>query len=251
MPLTSLRVSPVHLRTLTGARSSQSLKPRDAATSKLVRLPLVIALALATTHGAVATQHFEAPLPVVTEVTSQLPQPTFTIHDALEPLSELIAHGESITAGDYNAANNGWAMDLGQHGLSNYFGRDCSDVTIGEVMLAQDQRRLHAVGRYQIIGTTMRAAVRWAGLSGSSMFTPDNQDKLFLALIKHKRPAIWSYLLGNGTAHQAANALAREWSSMPAPHGGTYYGRGDRAHASRAEVLSVLEQTRKAITLLT
>lgn len=185
----------------------------------------------------------------LTEQVTPAPQPT--IQTTLRPLKDLIAHGESATAGGYNAANNGYAMDLGKHGLSNYFGRDCSDVTIGEVMLAQDQHRLHAVGRYQIIGTTMRSAVRWANLSGSAMFSPENQDKLFIALIKHKRPAVWSYLTGTGTAHRAANALAREWSSMPAPWGGTYYGSGDRAHVSRARVLSVLQQTKEAVSLLT
>jgi hypothetical protein len=178
-------------------------------------------------------------------------EPELTIADALRPLSDLIAHGESITAGDYNAANNGWAMDLGKYGLKNYFGRDCSDVTIGEVMLAQDQRRLHAVGRYQIIGSTMAAAVRWASLSGSDLFTPVNQDKLFIALIKHKQPSVWSYLNGTGSANQAANGLAREWSSLPAPWGGSYYSSGDRAHVSRAHVLSTLKQTRKAVSLLT
>ena len=213
----------------------------------LSTLLLVTAPALAAVP--VIRQLPPPPPPVVVEEVEPEPEPT--IADALQPLSDLIAEGESLTVGDYNAANNGWAMDLGKHGLSNYFGRDCSDVTIGEVMLAQDQRRLHAVGRYQIIGTTMRAAVRWASLSGADLFTPENQDKLFLALIKHKRPGVWSYISGNGSAHHAANDLAREWSSMPAPWGGSYYSGGDRAHVSRARVLSTLEQVKKNVGLLT
>ena len=206
--------------------------------SLLVAAPVLAAV-------PVARQSPPMPPPVV------VAEPELTIADALRPLSDLIAHGESLTAGDYNAANNGWAMDLGKHGLRRYFGRDCSDVTIGEVMLAQDQRQLHAVGRYQIIGSTMAAAVRWASLSGSDLFTPDNQDKLFLALIKHKRPSVWSYLNGSGSAHHAANGLAREWSSFPAPWGGSYYSSGDQAHVSRDRVLLALQQTRKAVSLLT
>lgn len=210
--------------------------------SMVVAAPMAQAPTPADVHSA------PLPPPTVAELPPPPPQPT--IRDAVEPLAQLIAHGESATAGDYNAANNGYAMDLGKHGLSKFFGRDCSEVTIGEVMLAQDQHRLHAVGRYQIIGTTLASAVRWAGLSGSDMFTPANQDRLFIALIKHKRPAIWSFLSGNGSSYQAANALAREWSSMPAPWGGTYYGHGDRAHVSRSHVVEVLHETREAVATL-
>ncbi len=165
--------------------------------------------------------------------------------EAVEPLVALVAHGESETVGSYNAANNGRAMDLGKAGLKRYFGRDCSEVTIGEVMLAHDQRRLHAVGRYQIIGKTMRQAIRWAGLSGADLFTPANQDKLFLALIKHKRPTIWAYITGqHNSVNAALMGLAREWASMPTLSGGTYYGWGDRAHASVQEVVAALQESR-------
>lgn len=186
-----------------------------------------------------------AQAPLVTFVPPVVEPPT--LQEALQPLSDLIALGESSTAGDYNAANNGRAMDLGKHGLSNLFGRNCSEVTIGEVMLAQAQHRLHAVGRYQIIGTTLTAAVRWAGLSGADTFSPANQDKLFIALIKFKRPAVWSFLAHTGSIDRAANALAREWSSLPAPWGGSYYGAGDRAHVSRAQVLSALQASEQAM----
>lgn len=154
-----------------------------------------------------------------------------------------MGRGESETAGGYNAANNGSPMDLGSRGLSRFFGRDCSQVTIGQVMAAQGRYQLHAVGRYQIVGTTLRAAVAWAGLARSDRFTPENQDRLFLALIQHKQPAVWAYLKGSGSLNAAAVGMAREWSSMPSPWGGSYYA-GDRSHASRSELLAALRASR-------
>lgn len=176
------------------------------------------------------------------------PPPTvMTVREALRPLSLLVASGESLSVGDYNAANSGQAMDLGLNGLSSYFGRSCEQVTLGEVMNAQRRGSLHAVGRYQFIGSTLRFAVDRSGLSTSAMFSPVNQDALFRVLIKEKRPAVWSYLAGTGSEAEAANALAREWASLPGPWGGSYYPNGNRAHVSRVQVLSTLRQTKKAV----
>lgn len=168
-----------------------------------------------------------------------------TIEDVVEPLTELIGKAESDEVGGYDAANAGRAMDLGHDGLLKVFGRPASEVTVGEILLAQAQRRLHAVGRYQVIGVTMRELVDARCISGSELFTDEVQDRAFLCLIKAKRPAVWHYISTGQGLTRAANALALEWASMPWTHGRTYYGAGDRAHATRAQVFAALEQVRR------
>jgi len=171
------------------------------------------------------------------------------VSTAIAPLRNLVAKGESEDSGNWNAANNGYAMDLGHSGLKAVFGRDCSNITIGEILQAQRSGQVHAVGRYQIIGKTLPAAVKHAGLSSSDKFSPHNQNLLFLALVKNKRPAIWAYLMGRGSIDAAADALAKEWASMPMANGRTYYPNGNRAHATRQEVISTLEAIKSKISI--
>lgn len=226
-------------------------------TKRLSRLPKLhgpILLALLT----ILTVGCEKPKKVSleqTQETAEMPEEkhreTFTCDTcakagkALKPVADLVARGESQLVGNYDAANNGTGMDLGKHGLTKVFnGRKCHEITIGEILLAQQQLKVHAVGRYQIIGTTLPFAVRVAGLSGSDMFSPENQDRLFKALVKEKRPAIWSFITGNGSIERAADELALEWASMPAPWGGTFYPGGDKAHATRHEVKEALRSAK-------
>ena len=209
-----------------------------------LRLLAALGLGLATPFAiAIEPQTVTSPAPVLTPEEQQLA--------ALSPLSDLIAEGESLTVGDYNAANSGRAMDLGKNGIVHLFGRDCSQVTIGDIMDAQYRGTLHAAGRYQIIGRTMSSAVKWAQLGRDDYFTPDNQDALFLALLKHKRPLVWAYInsWGSATTEGAADALSREWSSIPYWDNRSYYGWGDRAHVPRSRVLSTLREVRHAFTL--
>lgn len=167
-----------------------------------------------------------------------------TIRDALAPLADLVASGESTNAGGYDAANNGYGMDLGSHGIRRVFGKSHHQITIGDIIHAQQSGQIHAAGRYQIIGRTMGKAVSWAGLTYSDAFSATNQDRLFLALIQRKRPAVWAYLTGYGSAAAAADAMAREWASISYWDGLGYYS-GGRAHVSRPVILSALEQARE------
>ena len=207
---------------------------------RLLRLLSIAGLGLATPFSIAIEPPI--PAPVLTLKQQQL--------QALKPLADLIASGESLTAGNYNAANTGRAFDLGKDGLLKVFGKPCEDITIGEILDAQQTYRLHAAGRYQIIGRTMRSAVTWAKLQRSDRFTPTNQDALFMALLRNKRPLVWSYLTsGHATQHAAADALSREWASIPYWDNSSYYGYGDQAHVPRHIVLSTLTQVRHAFSL--
>lgn len=204
-------------------------------------LPL---LAIATClTGATAFKHAPAtasapitPTPIIAPTA-----PEATVADIVEPLSSLIGQAESDNVGGYDAANNGRAMDLGNDGVLKVFDRPAAEVSVGEILLAQSQRRIHAVGRFQIIGITLQEVVDYRCIDGRDLFTKEVQDRALVCLLQHKRPRIWQYIKSGSDITAAANAVAREWASMPAPWGGSYYPGGDRAHATRAQVFKALE----------
>ena len=162
----------------------------------------------------------------------------------VEPLTDLVGQGESDTVGGYDAANNGYPFDLGKHGVRKVFGRPAAEVTVGEIRQAQDQRRVHAVGRYQIIGVTLRGLVRSGCLDDTQHFTQETQDEAFLCLIQENRPSVWGYIKTGQGIVTAANAMSREWSSMPYRDGSSYYGGWDAAKATRSELFDALEASR-------
>lgn len=168
-----------------------------------------------------------------------------TITEAVAPLTELIGDAESDNVGGYNAANAGRAMDLGTNGLTKHFGRPSSAVTVGEILLAQSRGHLHAVGRYQVIGVTLKSLVDLRCITGSDTFNKITQDRVAVCLIKHKRPRVWQYLKTGTGLEKAANSVALEWASMPWSDGFSYYSGGDRAHATRAEVFTALKAVRR------
>lgn len=210
-------------------------------------LLLVAFLSLPAFFQSILAKATQSELPAETSADDTAPT-KFTLRDALAPLATLVASGESTDAGGYDAANNGYGMDLGTNGLVKVLGAPHYKLTIGDIIHAQQSGRIHAAGRYQIIGRTMGKAVVWAGLSYSDTFCAANQDRLFLALVRHKRPAVWNYLTGYGSVAAAADAMAREWASISYWDGLGYYS-GGRAHVSRHTILSALEQAKAAVSL--
>lgn len=160
----------------------------------------------------------------------------------LKPLLDLIARGE----GTYDSVNRGWADDT-PGGMLGLTGRRLTSYTVGEVLQMQ-RGWLYAVGRYQFIPSTLRDAVAWAGVDYSDKFSEEVQDRLAIALLKDKRPAVWEYLTtGYGDLRLAMDELAREWASLEYRYGRGYYDRvgGNRAHVSRAELSAVLQNIKQ------
>lgn len=82
--------------------------------------------------------------------------------------------------------------------------------------------RLFAVGKYQIIPDTLKAAQVAIGMKNDDLFSAKNQDLCFSQyLIGPKRPAIMAYLTGNGSLDAAAKAVAQEWASVGIKPGST------------------------------
>jgi len=189
---------------------------------------------LATSAGLAAIpQPMEASsAPIVAQVTS--------FQQRCMPIANLIARGE----GDWNSVNRGWAGDT-PGGIRSVTGRNFADMTIEEVLWLQ-RGSVYAVGRYQLIPTTLRAAVRWTGLSWDTKFTNDTQNKLFCSLLEHKRPSVGRYLRGEGSLSSALLGLAKEWASVEYRNGRGYYDGigGNRAHVTRHEATLALNAGR-------
>jgi hypothetical protein len=171
------------------------------------------------------------------------------------PLLELMRQGESGAAG-YNAYNRG--TYVGSDGKEHIRGADraidFSQLTLGQVQDLQhlgrrDPDRLFAVGKYQIIPTTMDGGARTLGLDRDQRFTPELQDRIFSEyLIVGKRPAVHDYIVGKEGAslHDAQKALAMEWASFGDPDKGgrSYYGGANRASITLAQSSEALTQMR-------
>lgn len=119
-----------------------------------------------------------------------------------KPLLDLIARFESKSAGGYDAMNQGGAAGghrvLGYSGPATaHLGKPLTQMTVQEVMDRQDpskypaggpdDRGIHAAGRYQIIGSTMRELVRQGVVKPTDRFDEATQDKLGAALIEGRR----------------------------------------------------------------
>ena len=115
-----------------------------------------------------------------------------------EELLNLIAEKESKDSGGYNAYNEGGAAGgyqvIGYSGpsLNGPIGKNLTDMTISEIMQHQGSKNppIHAAGRYQIIGTTMKGLLSGrygeTGVKVADKFTPEIQDKLAIALIRSR-----------------------------------------------------------------
>ena len=127
--------------------------------------------------------------------------PGTTLQGNQKIVADAIAKYESGDWG-YEAFNQGGAAGgtkvVGKSGShKNIFGRSLTDMTLGEIFKKQNTKQqgmsmqehldsggLHAVGRYQFIGSTLQDEVNKMGLSLDTKFTPEVQDQIFISHIK-------------------------------------------------------------------
>lgn len=158
------------------------------------------------------------------------------------PVANVLAKGE----GDWNSVNRGRAGDT-PGGIASVTGKSFSELTVGQVKSLQ-RGRIYAVGRYQMIPSTLSYAVSKAGVATSERFTPQVQNRLLQALLDHKRPSIGAYIRGeHSNLNLALRAMALEWASVAWTNGYSYYaGRGgNRAHVTRNEAALALQEARR------
>ncbi|RKR03593.1 lysozyme family protein [Maricaulis maris] len=99
-----------------------------------------------------------------------------------------------------------------------------------------------ALGRYQIVRTTLRALRRDHGLNGSDLFDNFMQDRLAVQLLIGR--GMDRFLAKTLSENDFVNALAREWASLPTMAGVGYYG-GQNAHVSVDDVRAALAECRR------
>lgn len=127
-----------------------------------------------------------------------------------------------------------------------------TDMSIAEVLewqqsFVQQGNASSAVGRYQIINTTLRSLVAQLGISTSETFSPAVQDKLAIALLE--RRGVVDYANGRTSSKEFAASLAKEWAALPKTVGtnpeNSYYA-SDGLNRSRVQTGEVL----RAISLI-
>ena len=127
-------------------------------------------------------------------------------------LFDIIAAGE----GGYNSVNQGVAGDT-PGGAKSVVGKDLTDMTVREVMAAQDSGQLFAVGKYQIIPDTMKGFVRNSPnpIDLNDKFDSATQEKFKRYVMDVKRPAVGRYIRGESDDRtEAAQELSREFASI-------------------------------------
>ena len=171
--------------------------------------------------------------------SKQTPGNTSSAGGQWKPLLELIAAYESV-GGSYDSIYPGSTKP----GLSQ--------MTIAEADAWQastaGQRGSAAAGRYQFMYIKDQAAA--AGIGPNELFSPENQDKMAIALIEKKRGVTLDMVKND--PDEAMIRLGMEWAALPMPktmkghrgmvNAGQSYYAGDgknAAHVSVAEVKSV------------
>jgi hypothetical protein len=143
---------------------------------------------------------------------------TSTLEGDVKEIATAIDIGEA--SGDYGALL----------GFTNRPGRKFDDVDVtkmtvnelidfsspegayGSYSKRQVGRVATPMGRYQIVGKTLRTLAKKLNLSGEEMFTPELQDKMFLALLRGR--GYDQYKAGEISKQQLIDNLQNEWAGL-------------------------------------
>ncbi len=158
--------------------------------------------------------------------------------ESYKPLLNLIATVESN--GNYNA----------HFGNSRNDSVKFTDMSVAEVRQWQTDfvakgSPSSAVGRYQIISTTLDGLVNELKLEPTQKFDPETQDKMAVALLE--RRGADAYVNNELTQEEFAANLAKEWAALPKivgenPEQSYYAGDGlNKSRVEPKEVLSAIE----------
>jgi len=153
--------------------------------------------------------------------------------------------------GMIRSGEGGWtSVNRGVAGDSRPL-RNLTSLPIGVVEDMQQRGRLFAVGAYQFTPGVLTRARKEAGLSPNALMTPENQNRMGMALILgSKRPALAKYIRGESDDLNAAHlAIASEWAALQGPSGrGVYDGDkgGNMASIPAAQVRASLQEARRA-----
>lgn len=150
---------------------------------------------------------------------------TAAAHDkyyVYRPMLELIGTSEGTDKGrSYNETLNYGAYT---GGAVNLVGMTLDQIDALQTKMLQHPKnklRSSAVGRYQIIRTTLRTIKEQLGLTGKEKFDASLQDQLCCYLLGQR--GIDKWLAGRLSLDTLIRNLAQEWASIPKPDGKGHY----------------------------
>lgn len=154
-----------------------------------------------------------------------------------QPILDLIASKESQGTDQkykgYDALNRGGRANghvaIGSSTGTAQFNRPLLQMTVGEIMDMQANGDLHAVGRYQFIGGTLKGLVDRGVVSRSDRFDEATQDRL---AIKYMHERVGSFFRG-GDVNKAVRGMGQVWIGLQ--------------YLPPAQVAAALNQTRANI----
>ncbi|MER9178934.1 hypothetical protein [Mesorhizobium sp. M0767] len=140
-------------------------------------------------------------------------------------------------------------------GYGAYTGGDVDLVamTLGEIDKLQTKMLAHprnatnssALGRYQIVRTTLRALKKALSIPDTIHFGVKTQDLMCLTLLNQRGLA--KYLLGTLSEDKFMLEMAKEWASIPTPAGHGFYSNQSRTPVSPAQVRAVYAEVKRRI----
>ncbi len=156
------------------------------------------------------------------------------------PMLDLIGKSEGTDKGRGYNETLGYGAYTG--GDVNLIGMTLDQIDKLQTKMLQHPKnklRSSALGRYQIIRTTLRAVRQQLGLTGSEKFDAAMQDRLGCYLLGQR--GIDKWLSGRLALDTLLGNLAQEWASLPKPDGKGHYA-GQNAGVSVSQVKAALAE---------
>lgn len=194
------------------------------------------------------------------------------VANGVAAFKKMVSFNES--RGDYNAYNQGTIRNKTIAADRKY---DFSKMTLNDYLahtkMGFGKGRIFAWGKYQMIPSTTRAAMKSMGLSGKELMTPELQERMFAEYLvkekagrgeKDKDSPLYRYIVGeHNNLTAAVNASAKEWASIGVSgnvihgnriisHGKSYYSGqgGNKAHTSPEQASSAINALRNEVDTL-
>ena len=186
------------------------------------------------------------------ETTPPAPKPVVDYYYNFRPLFDLLGKAEGT---DWNATRKrgrGYNETL-SYGAYTGGNVELVSMTLGEIDRLQTQMLRHpankwnssALGRYQIVRTTLRKLKKTFGLGDSAKFDEGMQDYLCLQLLNGR--GLQRYLNGTMSEDAFLNELAKEWASIPTTAGVGHYGNQKRTPVTPNQVRQVLHEVKRRV----
>lgn len=126
--------------------------------------------------------------------------------------------------------------DAIQHGAQIRPQKAPTQMTLGEILqwIEDTPGQPHAIGRYQIIPSTLRHLIEKEGLTAQQPYDPSLQDRLADVLMTEA--GLQAFLAGEMGRSAFMDRLARVWAGLPTANGHSHYHgyAGNKATITRA-----------------